>query len=224
MQHSKQPIVTGTSVLGIKYNGGVLLAADTLCSYGSMAKYKNAERLRCVSDSCIIGAGGEYSDFQFLMDELGKKAQQEANEDDGAALSAEQYWNYLRAVMYQRRSKMNPLWNDVIIAGPKFLGFVDKIGTTFQDDFIATGFGSYLSLPILRNKWRADLTEGEARTILEDCLRVLFYRDCRALNRIQIAKVTEEGSVVSEGYDLETEWSSASMQEPKGGMEGEGGW
>lgn len=35
------------------------------------------------------------------------------------------------------------------------------------------------------------MTEGEARALLEDCLRVLFYRDCRALNRIQIAKVSK---------------------------------
>ena len=197
-QHAKQPIVTGTSVLGVKYAGGVLLAADTLCSYGSMAKYKSAERLRVVSGGTIIGAGGEYSDFQFIVDDLKKKAQQEACEDDGGVLDAKGYWNYLRAVMYNRRNQMDPLWNDLIVAGPDFLGFVDKIGTTFQDNFIATGFGSHLSLPILRDKWRADLTEGEARTILEDCLRVLFYRDCRALNRIQIAKVTNEGSVVSE--------------------------
>jgi 20S proteasome alpha/beta subunit len=28
--HTQQPIMTGTSVLGIKYDGGVMLAADTL--------------------------------------------------------------------------------------------------------------------------------------------------------------------------------------------------
>ena len=59
---------------------------------------------------------------------------------------------HLLTSLLQRRNQQNPLWNDVIIAGPNFLGFVDKIGTTFCDDFIATGFGSYLSLPILRNK------------------------------------------------------------------------
>jgi len=100
-QHAKNPIVTGTSVLGIKYAGGVLLAADTLCSYGSMAKYKSAERLRVVSPGTIIGAGGEYSDFQYLIDDLKKKSQAELNEDDGGALDAQGYWNYLRAVMYQ---------------------------------------------------------------------------------------------------------------------------
>lgn len=120
---------------------------------------------------------------------------------------------------------MNPLWNDLVIAGDGFLGYVDKIGTTYEDDFIATGFGSYLAIPILRSKWRADLTEGEARALLEDCLRVLFYRDCRALNRIQIAKVTEgEGGVVSEPYELETNWEGAGFSSTKGDMEGDGGW
>lgn len=39
-KHTTSPIVTGTTVIGIKYNGGVMLAADTLASYGSMARYK----------------------------------------------------------------------------------------------------------------------------------------------------------------------------------------
>jgi 20S proteasome subunit beta 7 len=30
IQHTQQPIVTGTSVLGIKFKDGVMLAADTL--------------------------------------------------------------------------------------------------------------------------------------------------------------------------------------------------
>jgi 20S proteasome subunit beta 7 len=52
------------------------------------------------------------------------------------------------------------------------------------------GFGAYLAIPIIRERWHAAMDEGEARSLLEDCLRVMFYRDCRASSRIQIAKVT----------------------------------
>lgn len=48
-----------------------------------------------------------------------------------------------------------------------------------------------------RKSWRPDMEEGEARELLEQCLRVLFYRDCRALNKIRIAKATAEGTVIS---------------------------
>lgn len=40
------------------------------------------------------------------------------------------------------------------------------------------------------------------RALLEDCMRILFYRDCRALNRIQIAKTTAEGTAVSDPYTV----------------------
>jgi len=60
--------------------------------------------------------------------------------------------------------------------GKPFLGHLDMIGTAFSDDVMATGFGSYLALPIMRKRWHENMTEGEARALLEDCMRVLFYR------------------------------------------------
>jgi 20S proteasome subunit beta 7 len=65
-----QPIVTGTTVIGLKYNGGVMLAADTLASYGSLARYKDIRRLDRVGENTIIGASGEMSDFQAIMKKL----------------------------------------------------------------------------------------------------------------------------------------------------------
>lgn len=237
-QRTTRPITTGTSVLGIKYKDGVMLAADTLCSYGSMAKYKDARRLVSVNTETLIGGGGEFSDFQSITDMLRQNALEDKctadslYDEDSAQSSAKETWSYLRAVMYNRRNKMNPLWNDLVIAGFQdvsgtkmpFLGMVDKIGTAFEDDMIATGFGSYLALPILREKWRADLEEGEARALLEDCLRVLFYRDCRALNRVQIAKATSDGVLVSDPYEIETSWDSAGYIESKGGIDFDGGF
>jgi 20S proteasome subunit beta 7 len=37
----------------------------------------------------------------------------------------------------------------------------------------------------------------------------MFYRDCRASSRIQIAKATREGTIVSEPYELQTDWETA---------------
>lgn len=244
-QRTRRPMVTGTSVLGLKYKDGVMLSADTLASYGSMAKYKDARRLVRINDATLLGAGGEYSDFQSITDLLRRNALEDKctadslYDEDTNEECAREVWNYLRAVMYNRRNKMDPLWNDLVVAGfgrptgdgksgdesEPFLGLVDKIGTTYEDDVIATGFGSYLALPILRERYTANLEEGEARAILEDCMRVLFYRDCRALNRIQIAKVTkDDGVLVSDPYEIETKWDSASFVEPKGQLDGDGGW
>ncbi|KAI0235913.1 Proteasome subunit beta type-7, partial [Massospora cicadina] len=111
---------------------------------------------------------------------------------------------------------MDPLWNSFVIGGfhkgEGFLGFVDLRGTHYTSPTIATGFGAYLAQPILRKaiEDREDpLSEEEARKVLEDCMRVLFYRDARSLNKIQIAKITAEGAEICDPFSIATEWGFA---------------
>lgn len=213
--HTQQPVVTGTSVLGLRYADGVMLAADTLASYGSMASFKDTRRLQKVGDHTLVGASGEISDFQSITDMLEDMHQEDVNQDDGYTKSPVEIYNYLRATMYQRRNKGNPLWNQLLVAGFKagtpFLGYVDLIGTAYEENYIATGFGAYLAMPIIRERWHADMEEGEARALLEDCLRVMYYRDCRASSRIQIAKATAEGTLISEPFVIENDWETANF-------------
>jgi 20S proteasome subunit beta 7 len=237
-QHTTRPITTGTSVLGIVYDGGVLLAADTLLSYGSMVKSFNTPRLYSIEDRILLGASGEYSDLQEIVNSVKALALEASTTSSMESiyvdrkLPAKNLWNYLRAVMYQKRSKMNPYWNDVAVAGwdeqtnKPFLGTIDRLGTTLQENLVATGFGSYLAMPLMREKWRPDLSEGEARALLEDCMKVLFYRDCRASARIQLAKCTVDGCIVSEPYELDHSngWNAPSMIRASGDLDGDGGW
>jgi len=59
-------MVTGTSVLGLKYKDGVIIAADTLGSYGSLARYKSLSRIMRVNDSTVMTCGGDYADYQYI--------------------------------------------------------------------------------------------------------------------------------------------------------------
>lgn len=68
------------------------------------------------------------------------------------------------------------------------------------------------------------MSEGEARALLEDCMRVLWYRDTRALNRITLAKMTGEGAVISEPYSVDTKWDFRSFVAPKAAADTGGSW
>lgn len=68
---------------------------------------------------------------------------------------------------------------------------------------------SSLFLTIYR--WRPDMTEAEAKKLLEDCLRVCFYRDCRSSSRILVAKATAEGTEIAEPYEVGTDWNVANF-------------
>jgi 20S proteasome subunit beta 7 len=109
--------VTGTSVIGLKYKDGVILAADNLASYGSLARFKDVRRLHKLGTKTLIGAGGDMADFQQLKRMLENLMIQESILDDGHELSTNQVFEYLSNVMYAKRSKMDPLWNTCLVAG-----------------------------------------------------------------------------------------------------------
>lgn len=56
--------------------------------------------------------------------------------DDGARLYPRELWSYLMRIMYARRSKFDPLWNQLVVSGfrdgKSFLGVVDMHGESSQ--------------------------------------------------------------------------------------------
>lgn len=96
-----------------------MLAADTLASYGSLARFKNVPRLHAVGAHTILGASGDMSDFQYLQNTLDQLVIDEFTEGDAHELGPAEVHEYLARVMYSRRSRMNPLWNSLLVAGFK---------------------------------------------------------------------------------------------------------
>ncbi|CAA7263801.1 unnamed protein product [Cyclocybe aegerita] len=216
VQRTQQPIVTGTSVLAIKFKDGIMMAADTLASYGSLARFKDVQRLFPVGDNTVIGAGGDMSDFQYIQTLLDGLTIDEFTAQDGHTLGPAEIHEYLAQVMYARRSKMNPLWNALLVGGvkdgKKFLAFVDLLGTTYSASTLATGYGAHIAQPLLRKAvegYENVLTEEQALKIIETNMKVLFYRDARSLNKYQVAIITEQGVRISESKTLDTHWSFA---------------
>lgn len=214
---SMQPMVTGTSVLGVKFNGGVVIAADMLGSYGSLARFPGVSRISKINDITVVGASGDYADFQYLTEVLDTMMIGNDVIDDGHVLSPSSIFSWITRYMYKRRSKFNPLWNTVLVAGHKngesFLGYVDKIGTAYQDSSLATGFGAYLARPMLRDALENNpqMTQAEAVKLIFDCLRVLFYRDARSINKFEVAVVNEDGVTIESGLTADTNWEIAHM-------------
>lgn len=121
---TRNPYVTGTSVLAFVYKDGILIACDTLgalnmptnmhtnthtmCltgSYGSTKRYKSLQRIVQVNQSTVLAAAGEISDFQYIQRLLDELATEDFCEDDGVHTSPKEVHAYLTRVLYNRRNK-----------------------------------------------------------------------------------------------------------------------
>lgn len=206
--HTQQPIITGTSVLALKFKNGVALAADNMGSYGSLLRFNNLERLVRVGAETIVGISGDISDLQHLERLLHQlETEQEVYDSDGGhGLRAPHVHEYLSRVMYNRRLKMDPLWNAIIVAGfnddrTPFLRYVDLLGVTYGALALSTGFGAHLAVPLLRKLVPYDedyekVTVDQAKEAITDCMRVLYYRDARASDKYTMAVFTFDNGKV----------------------------
>ncbi|KAL8713483.1 MAG: hypothetical protein Q9220_002345 [cf. Caloplaca sp. 1 TL-2023] len=221
--HTSSPIVTGTSVLAVKFKDGVVIAADNLASYGSLARFTDVKRLRTFNRRTVVGFGGDVSDMQYLDRLLLSLDIEENYGSSGHDLNAKNLHTYLSKVMYKRRSDVNPLWSQLLVAGldaedQPFLSSVDLLGTTFSSPTLATGFGAHLAQPLLR-KVAGDeaavqsVTREQAVGAVKECMKVLFYRDARSLDKYSIAVITKEAGVeLKEDEQLEGQsWAFAEM-------------
>jgi 20S proteasome subunit beta 7 len=140
--------------------------------------------------------------------------------EEETQLSAKNVHTYMSKVMYRRRSEFDPLWNHILVAGldsedAPFLASVDLLGTTFTSPSLATGYGSMLAQPILRkivpDQAAADALDKErALEAVKECMKVLFYRDARSLDKYSLAVITKEGVQISWDEKLENQsWEFA---------------
>jgi len=144
----------------------------------------------------LLGTSGDISDFQYLSKILHQYHVTEVCYNDGHLMSPKQWYTALAAVLYKRRSESNPLWTANVLAGVEddgsiFLGSCDLLGTQFQADSIATGYGAHFAQPLLRDATEmaqarnSPLTEQEAFNVIEKCMKVLYYRDARSIDKVK---------------------------------------
>jgi len=224
-KHTQTPVTTGTSVIAIHFDKGVMMAADLLASYGSLARYRDCPRLMKVNKNTIWGCMGDYADYQFLKEFVEQMVINEECKDDGFTMSSRSLHSWLTRVLYNKRSNFDPLWVNFIVGGSDevdgemkpFLGTVDKLGTSYKDPVIATGYGAHLAAGLLRSAVDAKtkdgqmLTEQEARTLLMESMKVLYYRDARAFHKYQLGTAYTDGreAVIEGPLEIQGDWALA---------------
>ena len=179
-----------------------MIACDTAISYGGMDKIKDARRIEAIGEETLVAASGEMADFQNLVKDLRKKQEDDEIENDGAQfVHPREYWNWISAVQYQRRCKNDPQWISTVVAGinkktsEPFLGTVDFHGMKLEKDWMLTGLAFYMCTVLMENTWRPDMSYEEGVALIEAIMRILFLRDKKAHDLIQVSTITHEHGI-----------------------------
>lgn len=134
--------------------------------------------------------------------------------DDNNVMKPKALYSYLTRLMYNRRSNFNPLWLDLVVGGMEneepFLGHINIRGRSYTNNVIATGFGTHLALPLLREHSEKPLDKAKAEELVKKCMEVLFYRDCRGYPKYSQANISLEGCEITK-HDVAQNWELAHL-------------
>ena len=218
LKHSKSVVYSGSSVIGLKYNKGIIIACDTRMCYGnSLSLVSSKERIKALNNRTLIGYSGEFSDIQEttrILNELVLDDQLETNgkNEKGPV----ELGHYLSSLHYERRNKLDPYLNSAIVGGIDFNGDivlmqVDPFGTFLSGNYFTTAFANYFACSLLRNNYPKnpnDLTKEKAIELIMKCFEVLFY--CNAGDTIQFSVIEKDNNglpkIENGEYKLKTKW------------------
>ncbi len=185
---------TGATVVGIKCSDGVVVATDSLITWGTHVLTDKGIKAFKLTDTIVLASAGLTSDYQMLVNRLQAQIKlYELNQKKSITVKA--LSKMLANTLYSRR--MAPLYIQTVVVGVDANGpqlfTLDMGGSLIPDEFTATGSGTATAYGVLEDGFRSDLTVKEAETIAINAVKAGIARDAQSGGDIRIMSVTTGG-------------------------------
>ena len=191
---------TGTTIVGLVAEDGVVMAADRRASLGGrVVSNKNVQKVEEIQPNAALTISGSVGGAQSFI----------------RALRAEANLYEVRRDEYMSIGALSTMASNLLRGGPYFivvplLGGVDDegghvysldpSGSSLSDNYSAQGSGMPYALGVLEQEYETGLSRAEARTVAARAIESAVERDTASGNGIHIAEITRNDVDIT-GYD-----------------------
>ncbi|OLS19563.1 MAG: Proteasome subunit beta precursor [Candidatus Heimdallarchaeota archaeon LC_3] len=205
MPKDEKLLKTGTTGLALRYDGGVIIAADKRVSAGYIIG-KNAEKIHLLTNNIGMAISGLVSDAMSLVDVM--KAELKLYRFDNALEpTVKVAASLLGVITHGAYRRYFPYWTQLIVGGADITGphlyNIDPSGAVSEDNFMVIGSGSLFALSKLDDGWKERLSKDDARRLTIQALKLAISRDLYTGDGFNIFFFTKDGSE-KESVNLKT--------------------
>jgi proteasome beta subunit len=181
---------TGTSTIGITYNGGVIVGADHRATMGHFIANKSVKKLFKIGDNLALTTAGLVGHAQSLARTLAAEVSLfELRRNDQMTVKG-------AATLTANILSGRPHWVQLLIVGVDGDGStvysIDSAGGSIPDVYCATGSGSPYMYGVLEDGYRDGMTRKEAINLAARALSASGQRDAASGNGMDLAVITRE--------------------------------
>ncbi|MCC6028867.1 MAG: proteasome subunit beta [Candidatus Korarchaeum sp.] len=184
------------TALGLRFDGGVVLAADRRVSYNGFILSKSARKVFLINERVGVSTAGLPGDFQELVDVLKYNITMYELESERIATPTN-VAKLLSIMLYQGRFS-GIYYAELIVggidnSGPKIF-VLDPAGGLMEESFSAVGSGAQIATGILERFFKEGMSEKEAVELAERAMREAISRDALSGDGIDLLIITNRGN------------------------------
>lgn len=192
---------TGTTIVGCKFAGGVIIAADTRATAGSIVADKNCAKLHRLAPTIWCAGAGTAADNDKVT-ELESSNLELHSQWTGRKPRVVAALTHLKQHLFRYQGYVGAY---LILAGVDPTGAhlysIQAHGSTDVGPYMSLGSGSMAALSVLESQWHDNLTKEEAKSLCASAIEAGIFNDLGSGSNVDVC-VMEVGQParLSRGY------------------------
>tara|TARA_Y100001935_G_scaffold111634_1_gene92596 strand:- start:220 stop:876 length:657 start_codon:yes stop_codon:yes gene_type:complete len=190
MDATSSAIKTGTSTVGITYDGGVVVGADHRATMGHFIANKSVQKLFRISDNIALTTAGLVGHAQSLSRVLAAELKLFELKRD-MPMTVRGAATFTANILSGRPHYVQLLIVGVDPSGPSVYS-IDSAGGSIPDTYCATGSGSPYMYGVLEDQFKLGMSKDQALALAAKALLASAQRDAASGNGMDLAFITNE--------------------------------
>ena len=190
MNETADVVKTGTSTLGITFDGGVVVGADHRATMGHFIANKRVQKLFQISDTIALTTAGLVGHAQSLSRTLAAELRLYELKH-GTPMTVKGAATLTANILVGR-----PHYVQLLIAGIDESGgsvySIDSAGGSIPDLYCATGSGSPFMYGVLEDQFSEGMSQDDALKVAAKSLLASAQRDAASGNGMDLAVITPD--------------------------------
>lgn len=184
---------TGTTILGLIFKDGVVVAADTRATGGSIVMDKNILKIHSLAPNIQCCGAGTAADCNFMTDIMAAELElQRLNSGRQSRVSTAVTRFCTQLHRYQGHIGCALIIGGVDVSGSSLV-MVSPYGNCSYLPYATMGSGSLAAMSIMEAKYKDDMTEAEAKALAQEAIEAGIFHDEGSGSNVDISVITNKG-------------------------------
>lgn len=187
-------LYVGGTAVGIRVEGGVVLATDRRMSYGGFVMSRNFRKVFTVNERIGVAFAGLYGDMGGLIRFLESQARLYESER-GKPMTVYAAAKMLSNLLYAY--KFYPFLVEALIGGIESGGtklyVLDPLGSVIEEDYAAAGSGATMAFGVVEASYKRDMAIEDAEELAVNAVKAAIARDAGSGDGVDVVTITPNG-------------------------------